>query len=84
MLAWIVDIVLRLAMIAIVVRVVLRLIGVPMSYGYGKILADITEPMLRPFRDRLGVRGLNVDFSPVLAILALIVARWLLIRLVNG
>lgn len=84
MLAWIIDLVLRLAVIAVIARVVIQLVGVSTAEGFGKILHDITEPMLRPFRDRVNWRGSRIDFSPVIAIIALLLLRWVLVRIANG
>lgn len=84
MFAWIIDLVLRLAVIAVIARVVIQLVGVSADQGVGKIIHDITEPMLRPFRDRVDVRGVRLDFSPVIAIVVLLLLRWVLVRVANG
>ncbi len=45
-----------------------------------KIIYDITEPILRPFRRLMPAMG-GVDFSPVVALLALMLARSVIIKL---
>jgi len=81
---WIIDLLLRLAILAIVARVVIKWVGVPTSHGFGKLLDDITQPILQPFRNRLNIRGLQADFSPLLVIFAIIVVRWIIVRILNG
>lgn len=53
----------------------------PGQYGpFGRVLADVAEPILRPFRRLLPAMG-GLDLSPVFAMLFLQVLRMLLTRL---
>lgn len=81
---WIIDMLFRLAVLAILARVVIKWVGVPTSHGFGKLLDDITQPILQPFRSRMNIRGLRADFSPLLAILVLIIFQWIIVRILNG
>lgn len=84
MIVWLVDLIFKLAMLAILARLVLSLIGFGNRPGFGRIITGVTDLIIRPFRNRVNVRGMNADFGPVLAFIALIVVRWVVIRIING
>lgn len=84
MFVWLVDLVFKLAMLAILARMIFTLIGFGNRPGFGRIINAITEPVIKPFRNRVNVRGMNADFGPVIAFVALIIVRWIVIRIING
>ena len=44
-----------------------------------RFLYRVTEPVLRPIRDRLPTVGMGLDLSPVVVLLALKVAEWVVV-----
>jgi len=44
-----------------------------------RFLHRVTEPVLRPIRDRLPTVGMGLDLSPVVVLLALKVAEWVVV-----
>ena len=44
-----------------------------------RFLHRVTEPVLRPIRDRLPTVGMGLDPSPVVVLLALKVAEWVVV-----
>ncbi|WP_427171893.1 YggT family protein [Fusobacterium nucleatum] len=70
-----------LAYILIMIRVILS--WVPMSNNFTDLIYNITEPMLKPFKDVLD-RYLNIpiDLSPLLFIITIEAIEKILIRLI--
>ena len=64
----------------IVARVVASWLDVRPYHPAIRLLVEITEPVLGPFRRRFPPRG-GLDFSPLLALLALWVVRNVITRL---
>lgn len=61
---------------AIVIRALLSWIPISPYNPIVKILYELTEPLLKPFRAiRIGGAAGMIDFSPVFAILALMLIR---------
>lgn len=73
----------NLLSILLVVRAVLSFLPVPprssMLYAFGRLLYQVTEPVLRPIRGVLPDFG-GVDFSPLVAILAI----WVILMLLRS
>lgn len=71
---------------AILIRCFLSWIPHSPSNPLIKILYEVTEPMLKPFRFiRLGGAGAMIDLSPVVAILALMLIRsFILVPIFNA
>ena len=44
-----------------------------------RFLHRVTEPVLRPIRDRLPTVGMGLDLSPVVLLIALKVAEWVVV-----
>lgn len=70
-----------LAYILVMIRVILS--WVPMSNNFTDLIYNITEPMLKPFKDVLD-RYLNIpiDLSPLLFIITIEAIEKILIRLI--
>ena len=69
-LAALLDVVLTLATFAIIARAVLSWVSPDPHNPIVRIIVQITEPLLFPIRRRVPYLG-GIDFSPVIAILAL-------------
>lgn len=47
-----------------------------------EVIYDITDPLLKPFqRFQISSGAMGLDFSPLLAIVALNILNWLLVRI---
>ena len=79
-LLWLVTTAFDLYSLLIVARVVSSWLSVSPYHPAVRWLAGITEPVLQPFRRLFPPRG-GVDFSPLLALVALWVVRNVVIRL---
>ena len=78
------EVLFRLIEILILVRIFLSIFGVSLENTIGKIIYELTEPILLPARAILNKLGLDrgmLDFSPLVAILLLRVLYDLLIRI---
>lgn len=73
----------NLLSILLVIRAVLSFFPPPprssMLYSFGRLLYQVTEPVLRPIRGVLPEFG-GVDFSPLVAILAI----WVILMLLRS
>lgn len=78
-LADLVDFVLMLYLGLILVRVLLSFISVERSNPIVPLVFQLTEPVLAPLRKRLPSLG-GIDFSPMLAWLAIMLARVLVVE----
>ena len=73
-LSWIID-------ILILIRVILS--WIPMNNNFTELIYNLTEPMLKPFKDFLNKYiNLPIDFSPLLFLLCLEAVERILIRLI--
>lgn len=69
----------------IIARIILSWVVRNPYNKYYAILGQITEPILAPFRNllfKIGGGKYGIDFSPILALLALQIVRNILIRLI--
>ena len=67
--------------ILIMIRVILS--WVPMNNNFTELIYNITDPMLKPFKDFLDKYiNLPIDFSPLLFLLCLQAVERILIRLI--
>ena len=72
--------VLQILMYAIVIRAILSWIPNLPYNAFVRILHDITEPLLKPFRGiRFGGSAFAVDLSPIFAYFALLILRFYLL-----
>lgn len=67
---------------AILVRVVLAWIRVPLPHAVERWLFDVTEPILGPIRRALPLMG-GLDFSPFLALILIGLVRQILLQLLT-
>lgn len=67
---------------AILVRVVLSWIRVPLPHAVERWLFDVTEPILGPIRRALPLMG-GLDFSPFLALILIGLVRQILLQLLT-
>ena len=79
-LLWVVTTAVDLYSLLIVARVVASWLNVSPYHPAMRLLVGTTEPALQPLRSRFPPRG-GVDFSPLLALLALWVVRNVVTRL---
>ena len=67
--------------ILIMIRVILS--WVPMNNNFTELIYNITDPMLKPFKDFLDKYiNLPIDFSPLLFIITIEAVEKILIRLI--
>lgn len=66
-------------------RVVLSFFGpklLPENNKIVSVIHDITDPILKPFRRfQLGGSAMAIDFSPILAIFALNIVQFLIVKI---
>lgn len=67
---------------AILVRVVLSWIRVPLPHAVERWLFDVTEPIVGPIRRALPLMG-GLDFSPFLALILIGLVRQILLQLLT-
>jgi YggT family protein len=65
--------------LAIVVRVLLAWVPIRLPWGIGDFVWSVTEPILAPIRRALPFMG-GIDFSPLVALLAIQMAETILLR----
>ena len=63
--------------VAIVGRTLLSWVNLGDDHPVVVIVYQVTEPILGPIRKRLPNTG-NMDFSPIVAIVALLLIRWII------
>jgi len=83
----IIDKVLLILEWLVIIRCILSWIPHSPSNRFIRIIYDITEPLLRPFRKiRLGNQAMMVDFAPFFAVLAIVLIKsvilWPLYKLI--
>ena len=67
--------------ILIMIRVLLS--WVPMNNSFSELIYNVTEPMLKPFKDVLNkYLNLPIDFSPLLFIITIEAVEKILIKLI--
>ncbi len=90
-LLWLIDTIISLYIWVIVIGVVLtwlvhfRVINTSNQFVYrvGEFVFRVTEPVLRPIRNRLPSLG-GIDISPILLIIALLFIRSLIFEYFSG
>jgi YggT family protein len=78
-----IDIFFNLLIYAIIGRILMSWFRADPRSGFYKFLRDITEPVLKFARKLLPPIGM-IDFSPILALLALDIIRAILIKFLIG
>jgi YggT family protein len=71
-LAWLVDYLLWAYMWIIIIRALLSWVNPDPYNPIVRFMYRVTEPVLRPIRDRLPTYQIGLDLSPMIAILAII------------
>lgn len=69
----------------IFIRIILSYLPIDMNNLFGKFIYNMTEPILGPCRgliDKLGFSMGFLDFSPLLAILFLRLARYIIMNII--
>ena len=72
--------------ILIIIRIFINIFRVPTNNLFGKLLFELTEPILFPARTLLEKLGLNkgfIDFSPWVAIILLRLIYFLFINIIR-
>lgn len=72
--------------ILIIVRIFVNIFKIPVNNLFGKILYELTEPIMSPARallDKIGVGRSFIDFSPWVAIIFLRVIYIVILNLVR-
>lgn len=78
-----IDVLFNLLTMAIIGRVLISWFNVSPSSRIYRFLRDTTEPIMAPIRRAMPRTGM-IDFSPIVALLALDIIRALLIRILIG
>ena len=88
LLLWLIDTLFTVVTWAIIIRVIISWVQPnSMNPSWRKILTyiyKITEPILGPIRRLLPTGGMGIDFSPLIALLALQIIRNFVIRILQG
>ena len=74
-----VDFVLLLYIVLVLARVVISLVGADSYHPIVPLVTQVTEPVLKPFR-RILPNLAGIDFSPMLVLLVIMLARALIAR----
>ncbi|MGE3953992.1 MAG: YggT family protein [Parachlamydiales bacterium] len=78
----IISIVFFVYILMIIIRVVLSWFPKTEGSAFARILGVATDPYLNLFRSFIPTVG-GIDFSPAVALLVLLFARWLILRLLS-
>jgi YggT family protein len=82
-LAILIDFVFTLYTLAIFARIFLPMLGVNLFYHpVGQWVFRLTEPLLRPIRERMPPSSSMVDWSPTIALIALFILRQIVLSIV--
>lgn len=81
MLARIIQLAVNAYIFVILARAVLSWVNPDPRHPAVRLLDRLTEPVLRPIRDRLNMNG-PVDFSPMVAVLILLVLQQILLHFI--
>jgi YggT family protein len=78
--AHILDIALTAYMWIIVIRAVLSWVNPDPYNPIVRFIHQVTEPVMAPIRRRLPIRGLGIDFSPIIILLAIVFLQGFLVK----
>ena len=78
-LANLIELVLNAYLIIVIARAVLSWVNPDPDNPIVRFIHRVTEPVLRPIRDRLPTVAMGLDLSPVVVLLALKVAEWVVV-----
>ena len=77
--AGIIDLLLTLLLFAIIGRALLSWFDPRMTTPIGRVLYELTEPIIAPIRNIVGGRTGMIDISPMIAVLLIYLLRQLLV-----
>lgn len=81
LIAQVIDKVITILIFAIVIRTFLSFLPQLKSNKLSMLLCDVTDPLLKPFqRFQIGGTAMAVDFSPLIAIIALNLIQAFIVR----
>lgn len=75
---FIIDIVIKILILAIIVRAVLTWVNFDLGQDFNRYLYKITDPILRPIQQILSPYQIGIDISPIVGIFVLGLIRKLL------
>ncbi len=78
--AHLIDIALTIYMWIIIIRAVLSWVNPDPFNPIVRFIAQVTEPVMAPVRRWLPIRGLGIDFSPVVVLLAIFFLQSFLVK----
>ena len=78
--AHIIDIALTVYMWIIIIRAVLSWVNPDPYNPIVRFIEQITEPVLAPIRRLIPIRGMGIDFSPVIVLLVIIFLQSFLVK----
>lgn len=78
--AHIIDIVLTACMWIIIIRTVLSWVNPDPYNPIVRFIERVTEPVLAPVRRWIPIRGMGIDFSPVIVLLIIIFLKAFLVK----
>ena len=78
--ARIIDIALTFYMWIIVIRAVLSWINPDPYNPIVRFIHQITEPVMEPIRRRIPIRGMGIDFSPIIILLVIVFLQSFLVK----
>lgn len=73
-----------LLQLLVLARVIFSWIPVSRYHPLVRLVYDLTEPMLRPFRTMVAAGKGGVDFSPLILLIVLWVAEQVIVRVIVG
>ncbi|MGE5529709.1 MAG: YggT family protein [Patescibacteria group bacterium] len=76
---WLVNTVLRLVSLLILLRVAAGWLDPSRGSEYHRLLHVLTEPILAPCRRLFYLRGMRIDFTPLIVLILLELARGLIV-----
>ncbi len=83
LLATLIDMLFTLYTLTLFARIFLPLLGVNLFYHpVGQWVFRLTEPLLRPIRERMPPSSSMVDWSPTVALIALFILRQVVLSIV--
>ena len=83
MMIWLVNLLARALSLLILLRVAASWLDPGGRNPYVRLLNLLTEPILAPFRRIFHAQGMRFDFSPLLALIAIEVIRWLAVAILR-
>lgn len=78
--AHILDIALTVYMWIIVIRAVLSWVNPDPYNPIVRFIHQVTEPVMAPIRRRIPIRGMGIDFSPIIILLVIVFLQSFLVK----